>query len=96
MTAKSTHTCITLDYDCLRQEVTQHRNHPTIKTHEITKGLERRESWKSQMHQLKKDLSNLMTMVNIYNISCTDVNIKELNYKVSILQNMIWKQSTKS
>ena len=75
-TAKSTHMCITLDYDCLRQEVTQHRNHPTIKTHEITKGLERRESWKSQMHQLKKDLCNLMTMVDIYNISCTDVNIK--------------------
>ena len=76
-TTKSAHTCIALDYECLRQEVTQH------------KGLERRDSWKSQIHQLKKNLSNLMTTVNIHNIPCTDVNVRELNYKVSVLQNTI-------
>ena len=44
--AKSIHTCIMLDHDYLKQEVIQHGNYLTAEDHLITKGMERRESWR--------------------------------------------------
>ena len=58
--AKSIHTNIELDYDALKQEVTQHGNYLTAEDHVITKGMKMREPWRKQMEQITKDLFDLI------------------------------------
>ena len=87
--AKSINTCIKLDHDYLEQEVKQHGNYLTAEDHVITKGMEKREPWRKQMEQITKDLSNLVTMVNINNIPCTNIDIRALWNKINTLQDVL-------
>ena len=59
--AKADHTCITMDYDYLKQEVTQYGSYLTSEDHVITKGMEMREEWRNQKENITRDLYNLIT-----------------------------------
>ena len=78
-----------MDYDYLKQEVTEHRNYLTAEEHIITKGMERREKWREQMDQITRELSVLITTITSNNIPRTDVDISTLENKVNTLQDLL-------
>ena len=87
--AKSSHKHIILDYDTLKEEVTQHGNYLTTEDHVITIGMKKREPWKKQMKQISKDLSDLTALINTNDVACTNIDISTLRDKVSLLQERI-------
>ena len=78
-----------MDYDALKQEVTQHGNYLTAEDHVITKGMKMREPWKKQATQISKEFSNLRALINIYDVTCNDIDMSTLEDKLSKLRNLI-------
>ena len=69
--AKTTHMCLTLDYECLEQETKQRKG--------LTK-----DAWEPQTHQLKRSISKLKTTANTRKLDHIYIRVNKLEHMTNI------------
>ena len=81
--AKTDYADIQADHDTLKQGVMQYTCYLNAEEHVINQGMESRTAWRRQATDNLKKFAHLTALVNIYHISCTEVDMKKLEVSLN-------------